>query len=58
MASDAFAAEVHQAESFYTRNGIHSVPAIILNDQHLIYGGQLPEVFEQALRQLAVNPAT
>ncbi len=58
LASDAFAAEVHQAESFYTSHGIHAVPAIILNDKHLISGGQPPELFEQALRQLAANPAT
>ncbi len=29
--------------------GIHSVPATIINGQHLISGGQPPEVFEQAL---------
>lgn len=51
--SDAFAQEVRQAEQFYTSHGIHSVPAIILNDQHLISGGQHPEVFEKALRQIA-----
>lgn len=53
--SDAFAAEVREAEQFYTSHGIHSVPAIILNDQHLISGGQPPEVFEQALRQIATQ---
>jgi len=58
LTSDAFAAEVRQAENFYTSNGIHSVPAIILNDQHLISGGQPPDVFEQALRQLASQPGT
>jgi predicted DsbA family dithiol-disulfide isomerase len=26
---------------------------VIVNDRHLIQGGQPPEVFEQALRQLA-----
>jgi predicted DsbA family dithiol-disulfide isomerase len=52
LESDAFAADVRQAETFYTSQGIHSVPAVILNDQHLISGGQPPEVFEQALRQL------
>jgi predicted DsbA family dithiol-disulfide isomerase len=51
--SDVFAQEVRQAEQFYTSHGIHSVPAIILNDQHLISGGQHPEVFEKALRQIA-----
>ena len=51
--SDAFAAEVREQERFYQQAGISSVPAIILNDQHLISGGQPPEVFEQALRQIA-----
>lgn len=50
---DAFAAEVRAQERFYQQAGINSVPAIVLNDQHLISGGQPPEVFEQALRQIA-----
>ena len=50
---DEFAAEVRAQEHFYQQAGINSVPAIILNDQHLISGGQPPEVFEQALRQIA-----
>jgi predicted DsbA family dithiol-disulfide isomerase len=29
------------------------VPAVIVNERHLISGGQPPEVFEQALRQIA-----
>jgi len=29
------------------------VPAVIINERHLISGGQAPEVFEQALRQIA-----
>jgi predicted DsbA family dithiol-disulfide isomerase len=51
--SDEFAAEVRAQEQFYQQQGISSVPAIILNDKHLISGGQPPEVFEQALRQIA-----
>lgn len=51
--SDEFAAEVRAQERFYQQVGIHSVPAIILNDKHLISGGQPTEVFEQALRQIA-----
>ena len=50
---DDFAAEVRQAEAFYQQQGIHSVPAVIINDRHLISGGQPAEVFEQALRQIA-----
>ena len=53
LAGDEFVAEVRARERFYTENGIHAVPAVIINDRHLIQGGQPPEVFEQALRQVA-----
>ena len=53
LASDTYAAEVREHEQFYQRQGINSVPAVVINDRHLISGGQPPEVFEQALRQLA-----
>ena len=53
LASDEFAREVREKEAFYQRAGIHSVPAVIIDDRHLISGGQPPEVFEQALRELA-----
>jgi predicted DsbA family dithiol-disulfide isomerase len=55
LASDTYAAEVREREQFYQQQGIHSVPAIIINDRHLISGGQPPEVFEQALRQIAAQ---
>ena len=55
LESDEFAAEVRQAEAFYQQQGIHSVPAVIINDRHLISGGQPVEVFEQALRQIAAE---
>jgi len=53
--SDDYAAEVRAREEFYQSQGIHSVPAIIINDKHLISGGQPVEVFEQALRQIAAQ---
>jgi predicted DsbA family dithiol-disulfide isomerase len=53
LASDEFAREVREREKFYTGLGISAVPSVIINDRHLIQGGQPPEVFEQALRQLA-----
>jgi len=53
-----FAAAVRQAESFWQQLGIHSVPAAIVDRKHLISGGQPSEVFEQALRQIAAEPAT
>uniref|UniRef100_UPI0025F0577F DsbA family oxidoreductase n=1 Tax=Rhodoferax sp. TaxID=50421 RepID=UPI0025F0577F len=53
LASDEFTAEVREAQAFYASQGIRSVPAVIINDQHLISGGQPVGVFEQALRQIA-----
>ncbi len=55
LASDAFADEVRERERFWQRAGISSVPAVIVNQRHLIQGGQPPEVFEQALRQIAAE---
>jgi predicted DsbA family dithiol-disulfide isomerase len=55
LASGRYAEEVREREQFYLQNGIHSVPAIIVNERHLIQGGQPVEVFEQALRQIAAE---
>jgi predicted DsbA family dithiol-disulfide isomerase len=53
LGSDRHAAEVREREAYYAERGIRAVPAVILQERHLISGGQPPEVFEQALRQLA-----
>lgn len=53
LESDRYAAEVREREAYYAERGIRSVPATILQERHLISGGQPPEVFEQALRRLA-----
>jgi len=53
LASDTYAAEVRKRERLYTDAGIHSVPAVVIDDRHLISGGQPVEVFERALRQIA-----
>jgi len=50
-----YADAVRERERLYLDAGIHSVPAVIINDRHLIAGGQPPEVFEQALRQIAAE---
>ncbi len=55
LGSDEFAPEVREREKFFHDHGIHAVPAVIVNDRHLIQGGQPPEVFEKALRQLAAE---
>lgn len=53
--TDEFAHDVRDHEQFYLRSGINSVPAVIINDRHVISGGQPPEVFANALRQIAAE---
>ena len=55
LAGDEFTAEVREREQYWQQLGIQSVPAVIVNDQHLISGGQPPEIFERALRQIAAE---
>lgn len=58
LATGAYEEEVREQEEFFQRQGISAVPAIIINQKHLISGGQPPDVFEKALRQIAAqNPA-
>ena len=57
LESDTYAEEVRAKENFYTSAGIHSVPAVIINDKHLISGGQPAHVFASALRQIAAEAA-
>ena len=56
LAGDEFANEVREREAFYTGQGIHAVPAVIINDRHLISGGQSSTVYQQTLRQIAAEP--
>lgn len=53
LAEGRFAEEVRAAQRFYRDQGIHAVPAIIINGRYLISGGQPVELFEKALRQIA-----
>jgi predicted DsbA family dithiol-disulfide isomerase len=55
LESGAYTDEVRAAEAMWQQAGIHSVPSIVINDRHLIQGGQPVEVFEQALRQIAAG---
>jgi predicted DsbA family dithiol-disulfide isomerase len=56
LASGRFAQEVRDVEQQFQSLGIHAVPSVIVNKRHLIQGGQPPELFEQALRQLSQQP--
>ncbi|MBE0614578.1 MAG: DsbA family oxidoreductase [Burkholderiales bacterium] len=53
LASDEYADDVRRQQRFYLEQGINAVPAVIINDRHLIQGGQPTQVFEKALRQIA-----
>lgn len=55
LAEGKYADDVRERERFYQEHGIHAVPSVIVNDRHLIQGGQPPEVFEEALRRLAAQ---
>lgn len=51
--SDKYTAEVRKQQQHYQSAGISSVPAVIVNNKHLISGGQPTEIFEKALKQIA-----
>jgi len=51
LASDEFKDAVREQQKFYLDAGIHSVPAVILNDRILIQGAQPVEQFKAALLQ-------
>jgi predicted DsbA family dithiol-disulfide isomerase len=55
LSSNIYVDEVRERERFYLDQGIHSVPAVIINDRYLIQGGQPADVFERALRQVAAT---
>lgn len=50
-----YANEVRTQERHFQEAGIHSAPATIVNGQYLISGGQPPEVFEGALKEIAAK---
>ena len=53
LGSDQFTADVRQLQQYYQGAGVQSVPAVIVNNKHLISGGQPTEVFQQALLKIA-----
>ncbi|MCE4539943.1 DsbA family oxidoreductase [Pelomonas sp. P7] len=52
LADDRYADEVQADEATIQAQGIHAVPAIVVNQRHLIQGGQSVDVFEKLLRQV------
>lgn len=57
LESEQFIQEVRAAQQHFQSAGITSVPAVIVNDKHLISGGQPAAVFAQALKQIADESA-
>lgn len=55
LQGNEFADAVRAEEQHWLRLGINSVPAVVVNQRHLIQGGQPAEVFEQALREIAAG---
>jgi predicted DsbA family dithiol-disulfide isomerase len=53
LESGEFADAVREREQHFQQLGVHAVPAVIIDDEYLISGGQPVEVFEQALREVA-----
>jgi predicted DsbA family dithiol-disulfide isomerase len=51
--SNDYEQEVRELQRHYQSAGISSVPAVIVNNKHLISGGQPADVFEQAMREIA-----
>ncbi|GAA0387623.1 DsbA family oxidoreductase [Brevundimonas terrae] len=57
LASSRYVTEVRASEQLWQSRGITSVPAVVINDQYLISGGQPASVFENALRQISGETA-
>ncbi|HEY3813683.1 MAG TPA: DsbA family oxidoreductase [Caulobacteraceae bacterium] len=55
LSSGAYADDVRNDERKWRLAGINAVPAVIINNRYLISGGQPPEAFEQALRNIAAE---
>ncbi len=55
LSSDRYTDDVREAERLWQGKGIQSVPAIVIDNRYLISGGQPPEAFEQALRQIVAE---
>jgi predicted DsbA family dithiol-disulfide isomerase len=55
LSSGRFAEHVRSLERQWHEAGVSSVPAIIINEQYLISGGQPADAFERALRSIAAE---
>jgi predicted DsbA family dithiol-disulfide isomerase len=57
LASDEFIAEVRAEQALWRNRGINAVPSVIFEGRWMIQGGQPPQIFEQAIRQIVAGTA-
>lgn len=57
LASERHTGEVRAAEREWQEAGIRAVPSLVIDGRHLLQGAHPPEVFAQALRQIAAGQA-
>lgn len=57
VAEGTHADAVREAERHWQAQGIQAVPSVIVNGRYLIQGGQPPEAYAQALREIAAEAA-
>jgi len=55
LRSGAYADDVRRDEAFWRDQGIHAMPALVINQKYLITGGQPVEAFEKAIRSIAAE---
>jgi predicted DsbA family dithiol-disulfide isomerase len=55
LETNKFKQDIRELQRHYQSVGISSVPAVIINNKHLISGGQPVDVFEQALIEIAAE---
>ena len=48
-----YESDVRARERYWLQRGVSGVPFVVINDAYAISGAQPPEVFEQALREIA-----
>ncbi|WP_331344753.1 DsbA family oxidoreductase [Cellvibrio sp. UBA7661] len=53
LASNEFTQDVRARQQTWVNAGISAVPSLVINRQHLLQGAQSPDVYAQALRDLA-----
>jgi predicted DsbA family dithiol-disulfide isomerase len=57
LATDRYADAVREELRRWRDEGVTAVPAIFINNQYVVTGGQPPEAFERALRHIAKEEA-